>query len=326
MSPGYAVGPSRRGGPVDAAYADGALDIDCTNCGANTPPYASECVAVQSKIADERPRRRLQPPRGVAKLDRSLTMTDPTPGIPLGLCQCGCGRKTTIPKRNDYTRGTRKGVPTRYVTGHGPHITKRSLPEIEIVESIEADPLPVELRSEDELWLPVVGYEGSYEVSNKGRVRRLAIRVPVSMRHPDGPTKVMPGRLLRAVTTPQGYLRVHLYRDGTSRRKGVHRLVCEAFRGSSENPGMVTRHLNGDPSDNRAENLAWGSAAENMADAIAHGTNFGRKKTHCRNGHPFTPVNTYVDKRGHRECRTCHRINEKARVERKKAAKKAAEG
>lgn len=33
------------------------------------------------------------------------------------------------------------------------------------------------------------------------------------------------------------------------------------------------------------------------------------RKTHCRRGHEFTPENTRISKRGHRECRTCSRMN-----------------
>lgn len=51
----------------------------------------------------------------------------------------------------------------------------------------------------------------------------------------------------------------------------VHRLVLEAFVGMAE-PGVVARHLNGDPFDNRVENLAWGTKAENQHDRVAHGT------------------------------------------------------
>lgn len=39
--------------------------------------------------------------------------------IPLGLCQCGCGRPTWIPTRTDIPRGRVKGVPVRFAKGHG---------------------------------------------------------------------------------------------------------------------------------------------------------------------------------------------------------------
>lgn len=43
----------------------------------------------------------------------------------------------------------------------------------------------------------------------------------------------------------------------------VHRLVCEAFNGPPED-GRVCMHLNEDSSDNRPENLAWGTQMENL--------------------------------------------------------------
>jgi hypothetical protein len=70
-----------------------------------------------------------------------------------------------------------------------------------------------------------------------------------------------------------GYLKLTLYRTGSPRvTVFVHRLVAKAFLPAQENPAMqVVRHLNGDPKDNRAENLAWGTQAENAADTVRHG-------------------------------------------------------
>lgn len=51
----------------------------------------------------------------------------------------------------------------------------------------------------------------------------------------------------------------------------VSHLVCEAFHGSRPE-GREVAHLNGDSTDNRAENLAWKTKAENDADKVRHGT------------------------------------------------------
>jgi hypothetical protein len=51
----------------------------------------------------------------------------------------------------------------------------------------------------------------------------------------------------------------------------VHRLVLEAFVGPCPE-GLETRHLDGNPSNNRLENLVWDTHANNMADGIRHGT------------------------------------------------------
>lgn len=52
----------------------------------------------------------------------------------------------------------------------------------------------------------------------------------------------------------------------------LHRVVCEAFHGPPPFAGAVTRHLDGDKSNTRPENLSWGTQGDNMADAKLHGT------------------------------------------------------
>jgi hypothetical protein len=51
----------------------------------------------------------------------------------------------------------------------------------------------------------------------------------------------------------------------------VHRIVCRTFHGRPTPPRDHVRHLDGDPTNNRADNLAWGSRAENQADKERHG-------------------------------------------------------
>jgi hypothetical protein len=112
--------------------------------------------------------------------------------------------------------------------------------------------------NQNELWRPVVGFEGLYEVSNKGRVRSL-------------PNKGRPGRVLRFITQKVlPYRRVNLC-NGTQHGRFVHHLVLAAFVGPRP-AGAHTRHLNSDPTDNRPENLAYGSPLENYQDRVARGT------------------------------------------------------
>lgn len=68
-----------------------------------------------------------------------------------------------------------------------------------------------------------------------------------------------------------GYPSVRLTIDGKRKRLGVHRLVAANHLPPRPTPAHEIRHLNGDKTDNRAENLAWGTRAENAADREAHG-------------------------------------------------------
>jgi hypothetical protein len=56
-----------------------------------------------------------------------------------------------------------------------------------------------------------------------------------------------------------------------ARKYYVHRLVLEAFVGPCPD-GMECRHLDGNPSNNRLDNLAWGTHSENERDKVRHGT------------------------------------------------------
>lgn len=116
-----------------------------------------------------------------------------------------------------------------------------------------------------EEWRPVVGYEGRYEISSEGRVRawipRYRERPPVTPRILC-PNHGIAGRY-DGVTVCDGH--------GGQRKRTIHQLVAEAFCGARP-PGAEVRHLDGNPTNNHADNLAWGTRLENMADAKRHGT------------------------------------------------------
>lgn len=113
-----------------------------------------------------------------------------------------------------------------------------------------------------EAWMPVADYEGFYEVSSFGRVRRSG-GILRGRRNIEG--------LLVPRPTRGGYLAVCLSRDGVVHQVKVHRLVLKAFSGPPPDAASETRHRNGNRTDNRAINLLWGSKQENMADAARHG-------------------------------------------------------
>ncbi len=125
--------------------------------------------------------------------------------------------------------------------------------------ALSAAPLSVEI------WRDIPGYEGSYQVSSLGRVRSLPRVIPVydSVRRVSY-SRPCPGKILRqAVCDRAGHVSVHLGKY--CRGIPVHQLVMLAFRGYPP-AGMETMHLNGNPTDNRPENLRYGTHSENMTD------------------------------------------------------------
>ena len=89
--------------------------------------------------------------------------------------------------------------------------------------------------------------------------------------HSDGTVYGPSGKLLTPFPV-KGYLRVNAFRDGKHVAEPIHRLVCEAFHGPAPEGMTEVAHINGDPLDNRAENLRWTDRLGNEADKADHGT------------------------------------------------------
>lgn len=112
-----------------------------------------------------------------------------------------------------------------------------------------------------EIWKPIAGYEGTYEVSNCGRVR--------SVDKYDTVGRFRKGRVLKASDNKYGYLTVCLYKDGKGKSIRVHRLVCEAFI-PNENGLPCVNHKDENRQNNNADNLEWCTYQYN--------TNYGTRK------------------------------------------------
>ncbi|AKL88362.1 HNH endonuclease [Gordonia phage GMA6] len=86
----------------------------------------------------------------------------------------------------------------------------------------------------------------------------------------------------------------------------VHRLVAEAFLGAPPSDKPLVLHRDGNPLNNKVTNLKYGTSSENRLDSVSHETCPWSRKTHCPQGHEYTPSNTYIYK-GTRACKECRR-------------------
>lgn len=124
----------------------------------------------------------------------------------------------------------------------------------------------------EEIWRPVVGYEGLYEVSSYGRVR--------SLDRYDSKNHFRKGELMNFFYGC-GYLKVVFSKNGIVKKYLVHRLVAQAFLPNPDNLPQVN-HIDEDKLNNRVENLEWCTAKYN----INYGTARIRgKETAIKNGY-----------------------------------------
>ena len=120
-------------------------------------------------------------------------------------------------------------------------------------------------------------------------------------------TKIAGCWLFEGPLDGQGYGAIRY--DG--KQVGVHRLSAHLFLGFNLDSDMWILHKRECPNKNcwNPEHLYIGTPKENTRDFDIDGRpKRGRYKTHCPQGHEYTPENTRIDKKGAQTCRECNRL------------------
>ena len=108
-----------------------------------------------------------------------------------------------------------------------------------------------------EIWKDIKGFEGCYQISNKGRVKSLARQCG---------THYQQEKIRKLSLTKDGYVKVRLMSKDKDITARVHRLVAEAFIPNLENKPTVN-HIDGNKENNCVENLEWATLEEQMQHA-----------------------------------------------------------
>ena len=115
-----------------------------------------------------------------------------------------------------------------------------------------------------EVWKDIPDYEGSYQVSNMGRVRGLDRVIAIK----DGSMRKHKGKVLKLYLGNTGYERAMLYDDNGAINKTVHRLVLETFKPHVDMNDLQVNHIDGNKLNNHLTNLEWLTRRDNMLHEI----------------------------------------------------------
>ena len=113
-----------------------------------------------------------------------------------------------------------------------------------------------------EIWKDIKGYEGIYQVSSYGRVKSLERYVKTSFNK----IRRVKDRILKSNITTNGYCNCAL---GIRNVKNIHRLVLETF--SPIDGKMDVMHIDNNRTNNRLDNLKWGTRKENLQQMASEG-------------------------------------------------------
>lgn len=104
----------------------------------------------------------------------------------------------------------------------------------------------------NEKWADIKGYEGSYQISNMGRVKSLKRKINSN----NGGKYVKNESILTPIISSKGYYRVSLSKDSKTKIFSIHRLVAESFIQNTNNLPQVN-HKDENKLNNNVDNLEW---------------------------------------------------------------------
>jgi hypothetical protein len=144
-----------------------------------------------------------------------------------------------------------------------------------------------------EIFKDIIGYEGIYQISNLGNVKRLYQKNPN-------------GIILKQLDNGAGYSQVGLSKNNKLKKHYIHRLVAQYFIDNPNNLQQVN-HINGIKKDNRIENLEWCTQSHNNTHAIKTGlrvppkgdnNKFSKKIIDIQTGEVYNSILTLSEKTG----------------------------
>lgn len=118
----------------------------------------------------------------------------------------------------------------------------------------------------------IKGYEEYYMVSDNGIIKSIDRKIMTK-----SGIRFFKGTKLKPYIDKDGYLRVGLHKNNTSKTIPIHRLVAETFIPNSENKPTVN-HIDGNKQNNCVENLEWATYQENNVHAIRTGLNIKKNQ------------------------------------------------
>lgn len=147
---------------------------------------------------------------------------------------------------------------------------RTSCPDIDTGSGLSAHSLFWEgAIMESEIWKDIPGYEGRYQASSLGRIRSLDRTLHLHRKNGKIVERIMKGKILRPGRfCKNGHLSVCLGHGESG--SPVHQLVALTYLGPCPE-GKEVLHINGNPQDNRIDNLRYGTRRENILDVFYQG-------------------------------------------------------